>query len=227
MFRPAIAFKLALLVLLLWPAAPVYSAPANPSLYVIDQLQVGVRRGPSTDYATVDVIRTGDKVTFLGESGDKLWVRVTTPNNREGWVSRRYLVDSPPAALLLRDSSPEENADLAAVLENLRLENEKSKTALAESEAQNKNLESRLARLSNDCSSSISLRDNLDETQQKLKEQEQALQTLQAENQALNFTSNLRWFLAGGAVLLAGWFIGWLFGRRNKRTGGYGGKLRY
>ncbi len=207
--------------------SPVYAAPDNTNtLYVSDRLQVGVRRGPSSEYATIETIYTGATVTVLGESADKLWVRIATPSGRDGWVLRRYLIDTPPAALLLQDISSEGSADLNSMLETLRTENQQNKLKLAESEGKRKAAESRLQRLSEDCSSSISLRDNLDQAQQKLAEQHAQLETLRAENESLSFTSNMRWFLAGGCVLMVGWFIGWLFGRRNKRSG-YSSKLRY
>lgn len=216
-----------LAVITLGQDTPVFAAPAqNNTLYVIDHLQIGVRRGPSMEHATIETIQTGASVTYLSESQDKLWVKVVTPSGKEGWMMRRYLMDSPPAALLLKNTSVEGDLDLSAIIENLRIENQENKSKLEESARQLRTTESRLERLTQDCSSSISLRESHDSLQDQLTEQAALIKELQAENESLGFTSNLRWFLAGGCVLLVGWFMGWLFGKR-KRGSGYSGRFNY
>ena len=200
---------------------PALAAPVNNNntFYIIDRLQVGVRRGPSTEFITSETLNTGDSVTFIAESPDKLWIKVITPSGREGWILRRYLMDTPPAALLLQNSSGEENRDLASTLRALRQENQQSKAQAASLEAQRKELENKLQRLNSDCASAVTLRENHDRLQQQVDEHNETLRALRTENEALNFVSNLRWFLAGGCVLLVGWLIGWLFGRRSRRSG--------
>ena len=215
-------FKILLLCAMfcLGPETMALAAPeSSATFYIIDRLQVGVRRGPSTEYPINETLYTGSSVTFLSESPDKQWARIITPSGREGWILRRYLMDTPPASLLLQQASSDDNRDLTNVLETLRQEAMHSKAQTTSLEAQRRELEHKLQRLSSDCTSAVALRESHDRIQQQLNEQSETLRLLQAENDALNFISNLRWFLAGGCVLLVGLLMGWLFGRRNRRSG--------
>jgi SH3 domain protein len=163
----------------------------------------------------VDNIHTGQTLILLEESGDRQWVKVQTPSGKIGWVLRRYLMDKPPIAYYLTAAKIDESSDnIADVLDKLREQNQLGQDALQASEEKRQALEKRLQTLGVDCASAITLRQERDSFEAKLTEQEKILQEIKLENESLGFSSNLQWFLAGGMVMLLGWLLGWLFGRR-------------
>ncbi|MCW8917852.1 MAG: TIGR04211 family SH3 domain-containing protein [Gammaproteobacteria bacterium] len=70
-------------------------AHAAQTLYVHDQLRLGVRPSPDSAGSSIAVVTTGDALTVLGEQ--ESFVRIRTERGVEGWVSRSYLSDEPPA----------------------------------------------------------------------------------------------------------------------------------
>jgi len=53
---------------------------------------VHLRQGPSTSEPVLRVLKLGDRVTLLTESGSGNFYRVRTEQSEEGWVDGRYLV---------------------------------------------------------------------------------------------------------------------------------------
>lgn len=70
-------------------------AHAAQTLYVHDQLRLGVRPSPDSAENSIAVVTTGDALTVLGEQGS--FAHIRTERGVEGWVSRSYLSDEPPA----------------------------------------------------------------------------------------------------------------------------------
>jgi SH3 domain protein len=202
------------MILILLEADLVLAAEGR-KIYVSDTLYVVVRRGPSLESGPVDNIHTGQTLILLDESADKQWVKIQTPGAKTGWVMRRYLMDKPPLALYLNAGQLDENGDnIADALNKLNEQNQLSQDTLRESEEARQALEKRLQTTTADCASAITLRQERDSFEAKLAEQEKFLQEIKLENESLGFSNNLQWFLTGGAVMMLGWLLGWLFGRR-------------
>lgn len=74
------------------------------TVYVIDQLEIGVHRETDVDSVILAVIPTGTELQVLERDGE--FVRVTTPDGVTGWVDARYVVDEKPggAALAQREA---------------------------------------------------------------------------------------------------------------------------
>ena len=210
------------IALLFSMAGPLMAAPAGGRLYVIDYIQVGVRQSQAANSAILETIRTGAHVTRLADSADGQWIKVRTQAGTEGWVLNRYLMENAPAAALISDL-PE---DQAGLLENLRQENQQLQEKLGANQTSASEWQSKYERLYADSLETVNLRKSHDELKAQLEQQTSRLQELETENQSLNFTSNLSWFMAGGSVLLVGWLLGWLFGKR-KRSSSWSSKLRY
>ncbi len=70
-------------------------ASAAEILYVDDQLRLGVRAAPSSAEKSIATVSTGDALTVLGEQDH--FVNIRTEKGVEGWVSKGYLSDKPPA----------------------------------------------------------------------------------------------------------------------------------
>lgn len=70
-------------------------AYAAETIYVDDQLRLGVRAAPDSSESSIAVVATGDALTVLGEQGSFMHIR--TEQGVEGWVSKGYLSAEPPA----------------------------------------------------------------------------------------------------------------------------------
>jgi uncharacterized protein YgiM (DUF1202 family) len=73
-------------------------AVAAETLYVDDQLRLGVRALPEASGRSIAVVTTGDALTVLGEPGEQAeFIQIRTESGVEGWVSKSYLSAEPPA----------------------------------------------------------------------------------------------------------------------------------
>lgn len=71
-------------------------APQPSIMYVANNSDGGlnVRSGPGTNYQILVEASAGTQLSVLARQGN--WSRVRLPNNREGWVSTRYLTPTRP-----------------------------------------------------------------------------------------------------------------------------------
>lgn len=197
------------LLILAWPAM------AQQAMYVSDRMQITVRTDPGNDARVLAMISSGELVTVLEDNGEG-WMRVQTPAGKEGWVLKRHLMEEKPAALRLKELAPQDKS-LAVRLEELRRELGEARKAQALAEARSQEAEAGLAKLQRDCSEVIKLREDHLRLQEDCQQKAVTLEELTTENESLRFGTNIKWFLAGGGVLLLGWIIGAAFGRRGKR----------
>lgn len=65
------------------------------SLYVIDQLLIGVHESKQRGSAILELLPSGTRLGVVKQEGD--FVRVTTPGGTAGWVDGKYLVPEKPA----------------------------------------------------------------------------------------------------------------------------------
>ena len=75
------------------------------SLYVIEQLVVGVSSTPDASGEHVATLRSGDRVEVLERAGDEVHVRLA--NGREGWVRASYLSAEEPLRVRLAQRDAE------------------------------------------------------------------------------------------------------------------------
>ena len=208
----AAALGLSLLALGLW-AAP---APAAKDVFVSDRMQITVRTGPTTENRVIEMISSGDQVVMLEETHDG-WAKVRTASGKEGWVLRRFLMDEAPAAARLQDLADGQGKNLAQRLEEVRREGGEAKRQQALAETRAREAEAALQKLQTECAEVVKLREEYGKLQEDYQQQTQEMEDLTTEIESLRFSTNLKWFLAGGGVLLVGWLIGLAFGRRKKR----------
>ncbi|MBF0443909.1 MAG: TIGR04211 family SH3 domain-containing protein [Oligoflexales bacterium] len=78
--------------------------------YVTDLLYVPIRSGASNDTSVVKVVKSGDTLTLI-ENGQGGFSKVKTREGDEGWISSKYLVDTPAA----KDQLPQLTAQLKSV----------------------------------------------------------------------------------------------------------------
>lgn len=75
------------------------------TVYVHDQLRLGVRGAPDAAEKSIAVVKTGDALEVLGEQDG--FIQIRTESGVEGWVSQGYVSPEPPAAILLQAAQQE------------------------------------------------------------------------------------------------------------------------
>lgn len=207
----AATLGLVLTLMVLWACPSL----AEKNQYVSDRLQITVRTGPSTDNRVIEMISSGDIVTVLEENSDG-WARVKTPTGKDGWVLKRFLMDETPAAVRIREIDPQ-GKNAVQRLEELKRDSTEARRLQGLAESRAARAEEALTQLQGECAEVIKLREEFAKLQEDYQQQGQEVEELTTEVESLRFSTNLKWFLAGGGVLLVGWLIGLAFGRRKKR----------
>ena len=85
-------------------------------LYVTDRLRLSLYSQADSKSGTLQLLNSGDKLAILQISGN--YALVITPNGKQGWVKRGFLVPEPTAILLLEEEK-KKNEQLSEDIEKL------------------------------------------------------------------------------------------------------------
>lgn len=197
-------------------------AAASPvsaqGVYINDVVQVALRTGPGYEHSVVTVLRSGDRVELLDNSGD--WSRVRSSEGSEGWVLSRLITDKAPNVLKLkrleqemeaiRQKGGESGGELAGMLEEkLQLQN-----ALAEVRFELEAAHQAYTELKKTAGGDGETRQALADARKQIDQQARQLEECRRQAGETVQRETLYWFLAGAGVLLAGLLVGFWVGRR-------------
>ena len=208
------------------------SLAASETRYISDKLKIYVRAGAGTQFKLIAPLTTGTKVVLLGEKQDG-WVKIGYGKDRQGWLQERFLSKLEPADKRLaranaRIEQLEVNtkAKLASLTETNK-EYRKGNTGLLR---EVKELRQKLQKIEREYNTLLQESAEfltLQKEHQDLLKESQERQTREAdiltECELLKTAYRIKWFIAGGGVLLIGFFIGILlqaFRHRNKKSAG-------
>ena len=190
-------------------------------LYVIPTAEIPLRSGKGNEYRVVAVIINGSRVQLLKEDGD--WAMVCTSNKKKGWMPKRYLSSSLPlkdvvASLRvernqLKKQTTEVSGQLAEASEARNQYEQELKACILDRDQIRKSYDS----LKEDAADVINFKQALSETAEELQEVKHKYTIAQQENEHLRDNSRIKWFLAGGGILIVGWIIGLITTRGRKR----------
>lgn len=195
--------------------AALVSAQEKKTMFVTDRLQVTVRTGASVENKVIHVLNSGEQVSVL-QTTPAGWALVRLEDGKEGWMIARYLQDEKPATLRLKELDPKAES-MVQRLEELDERNRQLSQKLARAEARVKQLGGQYLKLKEDSAGVEGLRGEYQKLKQELAKRSEHLDEMSAELESLRFGNNLKWFLAGAAVLVIGWLMGLAFGRRKRR----------
>ncbi|MBW1678916.1 MAG: TIGR04211 family SH3 domain-containing protein [Deltaproteobacteria bacterium] len=205
-------FRSALSTILIWLLFS--SVCYAKTLYVKDIIQITVRTGPAIDYKVIALLKTGDRVELIKQSGD--WYLVRFSKDREGWVLARYLIEEIPNSLLAQKLKSEQKTD-KELINKLKEENRalkrKNKIVTAQLAETRKNFDE----LREGAEDYLNLKEEHEKTKNKLGELITSGEQLAFENKVLKDVKNIKWFLSGGGVMLSGWLIGFIMGRSKRK----------
>lgn len=195
------------------------------TLYISDELTVPLRRGPSNGHRIINAaLPSGTALEVLGEDKAAGFTQVRLQNGTDGWVPTQYLTDKPIAKDLLAAATKRVEkleADLKTTRENFvatrgaRTEAETRSTTL---DKQTKQLQAELAEVRRVSATSIAQ----NEENKVLKVENQELHTkvteLTTQVGQLQRSTQLRFLMGGGALVLLGLALGAWIKSRPKRS---------
>ena len=223
---------IALLLSLLLLSHPGFAEAAGETRYISDKLKIYARAGAGTEFKLIAPLITGDPVTLLGEKKED-WVYIGYGKNRQGWIQERFLTAIEPSAKRLAKAKAKveqlEQSTKAKIisLTETNKEYRKGNTGLLREvkELRNKlqTVEKKYKTLHEESASFLELQAEHKSllAENQLRQEREA--TILAECELLKTAYRIKWFLAGGGVLLIGFLIGIIlqaFRHRKKKGSG-------
>lgn len=196
------------------------SSASADTRYVVDELTITVRSGPSSQHQIVKLIDSGTKLDVIKEikKNGKHYAHVQI-GNKEGWVLSQYLSPSPIARDQVKHAENktakyrEENSALKkqfAELQQARSDIEKQRDQFKQ-DAQNK--AEQLSTLKRVSSRPLEIEKNNEQLRHDLVQHSNELKRLQQENLQLKNRDQREWFIAGAVVVLLSIVFGILLTR--------------
>jgi SH3 domain protein len=195
------------------------------TVYISDALTVPLRRGPSNGHKILHAgLPAGTALEVLGEDKQAGFTHVRTANGTDGWVPTQYLTNQPIARDQLAAATKRvqtleaELKSLRDSLKEVRGESSQAERTNAQLAKQNEQLQAELAEIRRVSATSIA---HFEENKQlKSLNQELQAQNLELTQRVRHLERNvtMRWFLAGGGLVLVGLLLGAWIKSRPKRS---------
>lgn len=192
------------------------ATPSGGVRYVTDQFKITMRQGAGLRYQIVRMLSTGDRLQVVQQDAQTGYTEVRTQDGTQGWVLTRYLMDHPTARAQLaqaRQSLDQVNAKLKAAADTLSQTQDalKAKTqAEADLQGRYDALKKQYDNLRATAKNAVAVADENRTLKLRTATLSKRLSAVSSENETLKNTGLLRWFMAGGGVLLVGLILGLL-----------------
>ncbi len=181
------------------------------TVYVADDVNLSLRSTASIKGKTLKLLSTGTPLTLIDKPGKAEFIHVRLSDGTEGYIKSRYTQQLAPIL------DPKDSAGKAlALLQSDNMALKAQLTALKESTpgsaiaTERDQLARELSELKKTAASSIQLKNERDELQERVVSVERDLQQYKLENQALKGTASQDWFLYGGLLSLVGVVLGFI-----------------
>jgi SH3 domain protein len=188
--------------------------------YVSDQLTITLRRGEGDQYKILKMLKTGTPVEILQEgTAGHLFVR--TSDGTEGWVQKQFLTTETPKPIVISRLEKERErlreqvkqletrqVELTTELENARKDRAGGDAAFADLQKELDKVRAEYADLQTKAADVVELAAERDRLKVRSDQLSVEVDQLRQENENMLFTGAVKWFLAGGGVLLVGVMLG-------------------
>lgn len=213
--------------ILLLASAPTFA----DTRYVVDELIITVRSGPSSQHQIVKLIHSGAKLDVVEEveNNGKQYAHIQN-GDLDGWVLSQYLSQTPVARDLLAaaqnktEKYREENSRLKkqlAELQRARSEIEKQRDQLKQGAQKTDQELSKLKRVS---ARPLELAKDNEQLRDELAKRINEAKLLSQENAGLKSRDDREWFIAGAGVVLLSILFGIVLTRiRWQKRSSWGG----
>lgn len=185
----------------------------------IDEFEITVRTGESTDHQILRMLSGGDQVEVLARSQDSGYAQIRLSDGRTGYVLSRFLSDRPSARQRLQRAQQElatlaaEKARVDEQLETLRADQSQSSAITSDLTERNEALDAELAQIKATAADALNLDASNKALRSRLAASEKSIDALRAENSKLRTGSAQSWFLIGAGAVLVGALLGFLLPR--------------
>jgi len=194
------------------------------AMYITDRIEISLRSGIGLEYRALTMLKTGDRVEVL--EGDKNWSKVKLPDGTTGWINTRFLVDQVKMVPSVDPKIQEELRGVKETSQSLAREKEiliqeKTRRLKEIEEAQNQ-----IHSLQQEKNKRISPELTALKTKNEQLDKEVALYKKQIGNFNQKETrqrieEQIKWFLIGSGVLVAGLLLGWFLSRGRRKPHRY------
>lgn len=208
------------------------SALCARTMYVSDTFEIVVRSEKEVGRNILKILPTGTQVEVI--ETDESWATIQLPDDRAGYVLKRYLIARLPHKVVaerIRVEAEELRVQLQTAEQQLRAlrgEHKKLQEASTDQQGQLSKVSQQYVALQEDAAQYLQLKEDYNALQENYGATRQQLTTLHSDHEALKKSRNVMWFLSGGGVILAGWIIGMITERlrgRRRRQGGHAYQL--
>ena len=201
------------------------------TIYVNDDQNVTLKNAPTPNGKAIKVLLIGTPLKVIENKAKSDSIKVRLNDGTEGYIKARSTTTKAPSNNT-KDSSGNTVAQLLSDNAALRAELYNLKESMAPGSSMEKSLSDErdqlareLSELKKTAASSIQLKSERDELQERVVSVERELQQFKLENQSLKNTDSQDWFLYGGLLSLAGVLLGTILpklsGRRKSSWDSY------
>ncbi|MBE0596125.1 MAG: TIGR04211 family SH3 domain-containing protein [Desulfuromonadales bacterium] len=219
------AILMVLITLMLLPAGQAWAQ--GQTRYVSDELVVLLRQGQSEKFKILKMLKANTPMEVLQEEEEYLHVRIQ--DGTEGYVLKQYITSDTPKPVIIgrlekeRDKLREQvkqlqaqQAQLSGELGTVRQEHT-SGEALANSLRQElEAVQAKFDSLQEQSAKVVEIAAERDRLEAQNTDLSAEVDRLRQDNEEMFFTGAIKWFLAGGGVLLLGIVLGKLSRRKKK-----------
>jgi SH3 domain protein len=197
--------------------------------YVSDELSIPMRTGASNKHRIVYFPKSGTPLTIKETSEDGVYVRVTSPGGKEGWVETQYLMNQASARdrIVSVSKSLEKSRalekELKQQVKELNAENRELTAQVKQLQREIKSQESSMEKLKRISANPVALANENKTLEDKVSKLTASNKQLSDENDMLTNQSAKDWFILGAVVSLGSLLFGLLITRINwKRKRSWG-----
>ena len=184
------------------------------TIYVNDDQNVTLKNAPTPNGKVLKVLPVGTTLMVIEKKAKSDSIKVRLSDDTEGYVKSRSTTTKAPSNDKKDNASNtvsqllSDNAALRAELYNLKEAMAPGSSLEKSLSAERDQLARELSELKKTAASSIQLKSERDELQERVVSVERDLQQFKLENQSLKNTDSQDWFLYGGLLSLAGVLLG-------------------
>ena len=176
------------------------------TVYVTGVMKITMRTGPGVSHKIVAMVKSGDALEIIEKNDD--WSRVKTPAGKEGWVLTRFITFTVPEIFLVNNLK-DKNDVLSRNLGNIKAENAR----LLKAQSKLQGIEESFLRLKKESADFLDLEQKYKAATSQFKAQQKRIKALESSLKS----QDIKWFLSGAGVLVAGILLG-LSARKKKKN---------
>jgi SH3 domain protein len=199
--------------------ATAATATANDIYTVVSDSEVPLRDGQGDKHKVLTLLQNKETVTALEDAGAGAWIKIRTATGSEGWIPKQYLSSTPSIddAFTLPTKSDQTSEQPAPPAKPIPSGEQNILTPQSEAQVPPKKTQPLPSKITDSLPTEQILNEPATEANESAEELRNKLAAVTLENKELRENERIKWFLAGGGVLVCGWLIGLISCRSRKR----------